>query len=168
MSPAIGPGYLAQAHTALRCALVCVLIFACLHGARDQNVAPFALDRAFNSTGATFSFECAKRMKCLYSKIKRLSMYSTLYFYLRSALGVAPLDVARKKIIGDNQAIFFHWACLLAYEIGTSPVVDQQRLSHNPPKYHRSRDRRALCEGRRRRHFLVTVWFTPKLHVFSQ
>ena len=40
-------------------------------------------------------------------KIKRLSMYSTLHFDLKSALGGAPLDAARKKIISDNPPIFF-------------------------------------------------------------
>ena len=40
-------------------------------------------------------------------KIKRLSLYSNLHFDLKSALGGAPLDAARKKIIGDNPPIFF-------------------------------------------------------------
>ena len=40
-------------------------------------------------------------------KIKRLSMYSTLNFDLKSALGCAPLDATRKKIISDNPPIFF-------------------------------------------------------------
>ena len=40
-------------------------------------------------------------------KIKRLSMYITLHFDLKSALGDAPLDAARKKIIIDNPPIFF-------------------------------------------------------------
>jgi hypothetical protein len=40
-------------------------------------------------------------------KIKRLSLYSTLHFDLKSALGGAPLDAARKKIIGDNPPFFF-------------------------------------------------------------
>ena len=40
-------------------------------------------------------------------KIKRLSLYSTLHFDLKSALGGSPLDAARKKIIGDNPPIFF-------------------------------------------------------------
>jgi hypothetical protein len=40
MSSAIAPGYSVQAHTALRCAQVCALILACLHGARDHNVEP--------------------------------------------------------------------------------------------------------------------------------
>ena len=39
-------------------------------------------------------------------KIKRLSLYSTLHFDLKSALGGAPLDAAKKKIIGDNPPIF--------------------------------------------------------------
>ena len=39
-------------------------------------------------------------------KIKRLSMYNTLHFDLKSALGGAPLDAARKKIISDNPPIF--------------------------------------------------------------
>ena len=52
-------------------------------------------------------------------KIKRLSMYSTLHFDLKSVLGGAPLlDAARKKIISDNPP-FFHWASLLAYEVST-------------------------------------------------
>ena len=42
-------------------------------------------------------------------KIKRLSLYSTLHFDLKSALGGAPLDAARKKIIGDNPPFFFTW-----------------------------------------------------------
>ena len=39
-------------------------------------------------------------------KIKRLSIYSTLHFDLKSALGGAPLDAARKKIISDNPPFF--------------------------------------------------------------
>jgi hypothetical protein len=48
-------------------------------------------------------------------KIKRLSMYSTLHFDLRSALGGAPLDAAKKEIISDNPPTFFHWARLLSW-----------------------------------------------------
>ena len=54
-------------------------------------------------------------------KIKRLSMYSTLNFDLKSALGGAPLDAARKKIISDNPPIFFYLFCFLAYEVSTRP-----------------------------------------------
>jgi hypothetical protein len=51
-------------------------------------------------------------------KIKRLSMYSTLNFDLKSALGGPPLDAARKKIIVDNPTYFFtglvYWRMKLA------------------------------------------------------
>ena len=54
-------------------------------------------------------------------KIKRLAMYSTLHFYLKSALWGAPLDAARKKIISDNPPIFFTRFVFLAYEVSTRP-----------------------------------------------
>ena len=53
-------------------------------------------------------------------KIKRLAMYSTLHFNLKSALWGAPLDAARKKTTGDNP-LFFHRACSLEYEVSTKP-----------------------------------------------
>ena len=56
-------------------------------------------------------------------KIKRLVMYRTLYFDLKSALGGAPLNAARKKTIGDNPPNFFYWASLLAYKIMNMPKI---------------------------------------------
>ena len=67
-------------------------------------------------------------------KIKRLSMYSTLNFDLKSALGGPPLDAARKKIIVDNPTYFFtglvYWRMKLALGQRASAYRPGNDLNH--------------------------------------